>query len=360
MNILVIGDACQDVFIQVDANRLSPEAPVVVVSPHSVNSNAGMAANVLANVQSLAPTIGTSLLCAQKPSIKTRYVDRKTNHHFLRVDQDAVSAPLDVALFRSAIKLLPSAFIMSDYGKGFLTPAIMEGIAVCGIGSHVPVFADTKSLLGEWSKWISYVKINEIELAAHTKAGIKPWQHCQHLIVTKGGEGMDLYTNEGQIEYHSPGVRAEVADSVGCGDTVLAALTVKYLENGGDIRGAMDYANKAGAVAVSKRGCVAVKREEVEPKLFPYRSGDQHEVVNLYALNPRHPNPEKLPEVLDVGKRVRFRWDIVHYTGTITSHYIDGDDCSGSFGQAKYGIKPDSESGLTGCSVPVKYCELLP
>lgn len=83
-----------------------------------------------------------------------------------------------------------------------------------------------------------------------------------------------------------------------------------------------------------------------------------------YPLNPRHPNPEKLPDELDIGKRVRFQWHEGHktvwYTGTITSHYIDGDDCSCSFGETKYGIKRDSAShGHEQYSEPVKYCELI-
>jgi len=57
----------------------------------------------------------------------------------------------------------------------------------------------------------------------------------------------------------------EVRDGAGCGDSVLAALVVRYLENGGNLKTAMEWAAKAGAVAVSHRGVVAVKREDVEP-----------------------------------------------------------------------------------------------
>jgi bifunctional ADP-heptose synthase (sugar kinase/adenylyltransferase) len=282
MNILVIGDTAEDVFIRVDATRLSPEYPVAVVKPHSVNSNAGMAGNVLANIRSLAPEAQVALLAPKMPSVKTRYVDRKTNHNFLRVDQDAVSEPLDAALFQSALKVLPDAVVISDYGKGFLTPQVMQGIAEYAAANNIATFCDTKSLLGTWSKHLLIVKINEVELAAHTKVGIKPWEHCQHLIVTKGGAGMDLYAQDGSISYHSPGVRAEVADSVGCGDSVLAALAIRYLGRNG-VKGAMDYANKVGAVAVSKRGCVAVRHDEVPP-LFPYRGGENTEVLNYFAL----------------------------------------------------------------------------
>lgn len=70
-----------------------------------------------------------------------------------------------------------------------------------------------------------------------------------------------------------------------------------------------------------------------------------------------------LPSPLHTGKRVRFQWHVgrkeVYYEGYITDHYIDADDCSGSYGEHKYAIKPDASSGLTGCSCCVKYCTLL-
>ncbi len=264
MRVLVIGDSATDAFITVDSQRLSPEVPVPIVVPYSISTNPGMAANVAANISSLAPNFDVVTRFPEHPSVKTRYVDRKTNHHFLRVDQDASSEPMSGIDWLKSIMMCPNAIVLSDYAKGYLTLSNMERVAqFCAINS-VPLFADTKSLLDKWSHGIDFVKINEVELATHLKEGRKPWEECRNLIVTKGGDGMDLYDNDGSIAYHSPGVRAEVADSAGCGDSVLAGLVVKYLVNGNNIRTAMDYANRVGAVAVSKRGVVAVKREEVE------------------------------------------------------------------------------------------------
>lgn len=266
--ILVIGDTSRDVFINVDATRLSPESPVPVVVPHSVRENLGMAGNVAANIAHLAPDYYVGTLFPAQPSVKTRYVDRKSNHHFVRVDQDMASTPLDEGEYLRAVFMRPDAIVLSDYNKGFLTAEKMEylgnhwGDRIHPLAPHTHVFLDTKKLLGDWSKRIEFVKINESEFEAHLKAGILPWDYCQNLIVTRGAAGMDLYTGGRTIVYHSPGVKVEVADVVGAGDTVLAALAVNYLETG-DIRAAMDWANKAGAIAVSKRGVVAVKREEV-------------------------------------------------------------------------------------------------
>ena len=83
-------------------------------------------------------------------------------------------------------------------------------------------------------------------------------------------------------------------------------------------------------------------------------------LVDGYSLNPVHPNPEKLPEILDVGKRATFTWGSERYTGTITQHLIDGDDCSGTFGEAKYCIERDNApKGHSTYWVAVKYCELI-
>lgn len=261
--VLLIADACRDVFIHVDASRLSPEIPVPVVIPYSVRENPGMGGNVLANLNSLAPDLEVSIIFPPDMSVKTRYVDRKTNHHFIRVDQDAESAPLaPVEVARRIDETYYDAVVISDYAKGFLDSENMREIAMACERHSIPVFADTKQILGHWSKAITFVKINSIEFNAHTAIGETPWRYCKNLIVTNGKEGMDLMDAAGAVAYRSPIVPATVADTVGCGDTALAALVVSYLETG-DIRTAMDFANRVGAVAVSKRGVVAVRREEV-------------------------------------------------------------------------------------------------
>ena len=76
------------------------------------------------------------------------------------------------------------------------------------------------------------------------------------------GNGVDLYGQNGEVVYHADAHGGNIIDVAGAGDTVIAALTVNYLETG-DIKQAMEFAMRAAAVAVSKRGVVAVKREEV-------------------------------------------------------------------------------------------------
>ena len=157
------------------------------------------------------------------------------------------------------------AVIASDYGKGFLSPDILENVAFLCRQKKVPLFMDTKAVLGSWSAGVFCVKINAKEFAHQKASGVK-WPHemCENLIVTQGARGMMLFAPDGSEAYRTTPEEAHVADSVGCGDTVLAALVVRYLTNGGNLKTAMDYAARAATVAVSKPGVVAVGWEEVE------------------------------------------------------------------------------------------------
>ena len=262
MRALVVGDNATDVFVNVDTPRLAPEGPWPAVIPHSTTSNPGMAGNVAENLKSLAPHLDVVTLFPENPSIKTRYVDRKTNHCFLRVDNDVHPEPLAGADWLSSIKMCPDIVVASDYNKGFLTPGKMHMISMFCWNNDIPLFADSKALLGDWSRKITFVKINQIEFDNQLRAGISPWKECVNLIVTRGGDGLDLYDQTGAIVHHENSHGGEVIDLAGAGDTTLAALIVGWAETR-DIKNAMGFAAKAAGIAVSKRGVVAVKREEV-------------------------------------------------------------------------------------------------
>ena len=262
--VMLIGDIARDVFINVDCSRISPERPVPVVTPHSVRENLGMGGNVLANLNSLGPEIGVISLFPEGHSVKTRYVDRASNQHFLRVDQDVSTTPLDAKTFIDALESREwDAVVLSDYAKGHLNADNMKAIALLCENRGIPTWLDTKAILGEWSQSVTVVKINAKEYAAQLAAGVKaPWLQCKNLIVTQGSKGMVLLNEEGGDEYRTTPKVVEVRDSVGAGDSCLAALVVGYLETQ-DLTKAMDFADKVCTIAVSKPGVVAVKREEI-------------------------------------------------------------------------------------------------
>jgi D-beta-D-heptose 7-phosphate kinase/D-beta-D-heptose 1-phosphate adenosyltransferase len=272
MNILLIADTCVDAFIYCDTSRLSPERPVPVLLPHSIRNNPGMGGNVLANLLSLAPAAKVTPLFPPEPSVKTRYVDRGSNQHFVRVDQDVVARPLDVGAFVDVLDYTDDgagtpvkwdAVVVSDYAKGYLNTDNMGAIALLCENRELPLFMDTKATLGKWSEPVTVVKINAKEYAAQFTAGVKePWKWCKNLLVTQGARGMMLLDEEGGEEYRTQTRQIDVKDVVGAGDAALAGLVIGYLETQ-DLARAMDFATRVSEVAVSKPGVVAVRREEV-------------------------------------------------------------------------------------------------
>ena len=86
MKILVFGELCQDKFVYGSSKRLSPEAPVPVFVPEREEVNPGMVGNVVQNLKSICDC-DVKLYSQKNQIIKTRFVDDKSNHMFLRVDE---------------------------------------------------------------------------------------------------------------------------------------------------------------------------------------------------------------------------------------------------------------------------------
>jgi len=81
IKILVIGEICTDVFVYCDTKRLSPEAPVPVLTPHEVKKNDGMAGNVVQNISAISTNSIVYKLVQPQQITKTRYIDKKTNQY---------------------------------------------------------------------------------------------------------------------------------------------------------------------------------------------------------------------------------------------------------------------------------------
>jgi len=245
--ILVIGDACVDQFVYGHCDRLSPEAPVPVLDIVRRSHNAGMAGNVYCNIIDL--DVEAELLCNSNSEhiTKTRYVDDKTNHMFLRID-DKVEIPRISDEEMNGIEWAKySAIVISDYNKGFLTEADIMYIAK----RHPLTFMDTKKLLGDWARAVSFIKINHKEYLQ--SAEFIDTELDTHIIETLGDRGC----RHRQVHYH--GNPVEVSNLAGAGDTFLAGFVVEYLRTGGDISSALIYANKISSLVVQKRGVSTIK-----------------------------------------------------------------------------------------------------
>ena len=239
--ILLIGDSCIDQYIIGVVDRISPEAPVPIIKRVDGYSLPGMAANVLKNLKTLE--IDPDFATNKKQIFKTRYIDKRSGQHLLRVDSDNDIDDWD-GTTPNPINTY-DAVIISDYNKGFLTYENIEYIIKNSSGL---VFIDTKkSDLKRFQG--AYVKINSLENSLATSVP-------DELIVTMGGYGARY---KDQI-YPAPII--EVADVCGAGDTFLSALAYQYLLTK-DIENAIMFANIAASITVQHRGNYAPTLNEI-------------------------------------------------------------------------------------------------
>lgn len=237
--ILLVGDNCKDIYQYGIIDRISPEAPVPVFVPTYKEERDGMAGNVFNNLEALGCEVEYLF---GETSTKTRLIDARSKQHIVRIDDDVESDPL---AFETEIPMIYDAIVVSDYNKGTITYELIEELRDTGI----PVFVDTKKTdLARLEG--CYVKINSLE---YSRAKTFPTE----LIVTNGKSGA---TYKGCI-YPVPEVG--VTDVCGAGDTFLAALVYQHLMYG-DIRVAIDFANRASAITVQHSGVYAPTLEEIQ------------------------------------------------------------------------------------------------
>ena len=243
-NILLIGDACDDVYTYGHVNRISPEAPVPVFEPVYTIDKDGMAGNVCKNLEALGCRVN---FLHGNTSKKNRLIDIRTKQHLLRMDKDVESKPIT---FETAIPPVYDAIVISDYNKGSVSYELIEELAR---EVTVPIFIDTKKTdLARMGG--CYVKINALEKSRVTSYH----PDFDHLIVTHGDKGAEW---NGWV-YPAESV-GDVTDVCGAGDTFLAALVYKFLQTN-HMPDAIKFAIAASAVTVQHVGVYAPRLEEIK------------------------------------------------------------------------------------------------
>lgn len=241
--ILVVGDSCLDVFVYGSADRLCPDAPVPVFVAEHTKQNGGMAKNVYNNLWNLG--VECDIIDNKEVIIKTRYIDKKTNHMFLRVDSGEEKIGR-CSVLKNVNFTEYSAIIIADYNKGFLHEEDIDYI----LQNHDVVFLDTKKLLKNWYTKVPFIKINETEFEK-TKHLVN---NTDNIIMTLGSRGCRYRGNTYPVE------KVEVKDPVGAGDTFIAALAFEYI-NSYNIIQAIEFANKCATTVVQKRGVYVINEE---------------------------------------------------------------------------------------------------
>jgi D-beta-D-heptose 7-phosphate kinase/D-beta-D-heptose 1-phosphate adenosyltransferase len=250
MKITVIGETCRDVFVYGESRRLSPEAPVPVFNPAYTEENPGMGGNVVENLKSMDESLSINLIHQSEMIVKTRYVDDKSNHMFMRVDEGEGSIET-LILTDNYIDMIKEsdAVIISDYNKGFLNEKVLYEIAY---HSRFIVMDTKKSISPNLVSNFNFIKLNEHEYR-NFNADAKEL-YPNKLIVTLGSKGAKYKDNV----YPSPDPK-ETIDVSGAGDTFASAFTLKYVQTK-DIEKSIVFANEMASIVVSKRGVSTPKK----------------------------------------------------------------------------------------------------
>jgi D-glycero-beta-D-manno-heptose-7-phosphate kinase len=310
LTITVLGDLIADEFIYGEIARVSREAPVLILRHRERSVVPGGAGNAIYNLADLGVTVlpvgvigddepGRLLLHAFRKKhisitgirrIKGRSTVTKTRvlagmthsprQQVIRVDREP-----ETALDRSAVRELvfqargyvraSDALLISDYGYGAATPQIFELIRSRASLDGIPITLDSRYRTLAY-RGVTAATPNEAELeeALHRRIGtdtdhllaagkaIMQKMRLQSLLVTRGRDGMVVFSRSGkpvQIPIHGSD---EVADVTGAGDTVIATYTAA-LAAGADPETAARLANYAGGIVVMKRGTATVTRDEL-------------------------------------------------------------------------------------------------
>jgi bifunctional ADP-heptose synthase (sugar kinase/adenylyltransferase) len=240
--IVVIGEQCTDKFVYCEVNRLSPEAPVPILSPLRTVNNDGMAGNTIRNIKSMDKNCQVIAITPSKIPTKTRYIEDKTNHMFFRFDKgDDNIDKFEFQKFYYEFISDADIVVVSDYNKGYLSDKDLQQIAFY---SKLSILDSKRKLNNDITEMFTFVKLNEEE-AQNNKLLNK-----DNVIITLGAAGAMF---KGMV-YPSPKPQ-ETIDVSGAGDTFTAAFAISY-SNTQNIAESIIFANEMSAKVVSKRGVV--------------------------------------------------------------------------------------------------------
>ena len=302
--ILVVGDVMLDEYVWGQVNRISPEAPVMVVEVTSTDWRLGGAGNVANNVQAMGGRCVVCGVVGDDPSgavvqtqvaaigadasglvsakdrpttVKTRIVAH--SQQVVRVDRET-RAPVSgevlermAAFVRNALPMV-DAVVLSDYAKGALTEDHVREIVALARQHSKPVAANLKPPRVAPFHGATFLTLNvhEAERASNSSipdeatlltvgAELRAQMDCDGLLVTRGPNGVALFTaDEAPLLLSARPV--EVYDVAGAGDAVISAATMA-LASGATFAQAAAIGNLAGNAKVTKLGVAPVTREEM-------------------------------------------------------------------------------------------------
>ncbi|MDR3244330.1 MAG: D-glycero-beta-D-manno-heptose-7-phosphate kinase [Elusimicrobiota bacterium] len=305
-SVLVIGDIMIDKFVWGEVNRISPEAPVPVVEVKKETEMLGGAGNVANNLASynaksyIVGAIGDDIagqsLMEQLKSknINSDYIIRDSNRPTI-VKTRIIAASQQVVRFDKEVKghfsnntqlkivqniesLIPrmNAVIISDYGKGIVSPMLLKRTIELCKKYKIPIAVDPK--VENFTKYkgvttitpntkeaiegMGAVNINTDKDLADLGKKILSFLKTKSVLITRSEKGMMLICHKNQI-INIPTRAKEVYDVTGAGDTVISTMTLALAANA-DLISAAEIANFAAGIVVAKIGTATASPQELK------------------------------------------------------------------------------------------------
>jgi D-beta-D-heptose 7-phosphate kinase / D-beta-D-heptose 1-phosphate adenosyltransferase len=319
--VLVVGDLILDRYADGRAQRVSPEAPVLVFEFENDRYLLGGACNVAANLRELGAAAGvlgvvgedqegqrlrallgdagidTQALVADasRPTTqKTRYVAKTLQ--VLRVDHESRAAVSGDAERRMLAVLEQRPFpwhsvLLSDYGKGVLTPRVIQAAIAAAKSNGGVTVVDPKGKDYSIYRGVDLLTPNREEAEAATGVSIQSTADLhraaqrlreitgiRNAVVTLGKDGIFFEAEDGSHRI-IPTEARQVFDVTGAGDTVVAVLT--YCRAAGvPLADSLRLANHAAGITVGKLGTWAPSRREILARLGETMAGASGKVLS--------------------------------------------------------------------------------
>ena len=307
LKVLIIGDVMIDSYYWGKVDRISPEAPVPIVSVDDKESRMGGAANVALNIQAMG---ATPILCSvigedsegdefmrllkangQSNAGIIRTTKRKTteksrvignNHQMLRIDSEETN-PLtdDIShdLFMRISELIDdegiNCVIFEDYDKGVITESLIHQVVDLCQKHKIPTTVDPKKRNFESYKNVTLFKPNLKELREGLKMDVDPLNSSQMeaaitaleekltnqiTLITLSESG--IYIKTPKQKHHIPAHRRDIVDVSGAGDTVISVASLCLAL---DLSPQMiaELSNLAGGLVCENVGVVPIDKEEL-------------------------------------------------------------------------------------------------
>lgn len=305
--VLIIGDVMVDSYMLGKVNRISPEAPIPVVSVTGRDYRLGGAANVALNIAALG---AEAILCSvtgddepglvfekllekenlskegiikdnsRRTTVKTRIIS--SGQHLLRVDEEdsfMLAEIVETALIRRVFSIIDNSsidlIVFEDYDKGVISENLIREITTKANQKEIITTVDPKKRNFHFYNHTTLFKPNLKEFGEGLKTDIDKndienlkllansyieKNDIKILLLTLSEKG--ILIADGKQTHHYPAIIRDISDVSGAGDTVISVAGL-LLSCGASLSEIAQISNIAGGLVCEKTGVVPIDINEL-------------------------------------------------------------------------------------------------